>query len=74
MSGIAGTQHLKHPSPTQGSAASGRVDPRLAGVVHHAAPATPRLATDLSQAAHFADKPLDARKASVVPERSEQKG
>ncbi len=38
MSGVQGTQHTQpnHPmSQAQGSAASGQIDPRLAGVVRH---------------------------------------
>jgi len=66
MSGVQGTQHTQHLPQTQGNAPSGRIDPRLAGVVGHAVPATPRLATDLSAVAHFPEKPLEARQASVV--------
>lgn len=68
MSGIAGPQHTQPMSQAQGSAPSGRIDPRLAGVVGHAAPATPRLATDLSAMVHLPEKPLEARQASVVAE------
>jgi len=66
MSGIQGTQHTQPMSQAQGSAPSGRIDPRLAGVVRHAALATPRLATDLSAVVHLPEKQLQARQASVV--------
>ncbi|MES2481993.1 MAG: hypothetical protein V4609_08355 [Pseudomonadota bacterium] len=71
MSGVQGTQHTQpnHPmSQAQGSAASGQIDPRLAGVVRHAVIALPRLATDLSAVPHFPEKLLEARQASVVAE------
>jgi hypothetical protein len=68
MSGVQGTQHTQPMSQAQAGAASGRIDPRLAGVVRHAAIATPRLATDLSAMAHLPEKPLETRQASVVTE------
>lgn len=74
MSGIQGIHHAQHHLQAQGGAAAGRIDPRLAGVVRQAVPATPRLATDLSQAAQFPDKPLAARQASVVAQNVAQKG
>lgn len=74
MNGIAGIPHAQPLSPAQGGAAAGRIDPRLAGVVHHAVRATPRLASDLSQAPHFPVKPLEARQAFVVTEIPTQKG
>ncbi len=74
MSSIQGPHSTLPLSQAQGTSAGGRVDPRLAGVVRHAVLATPRLATDLSQVARFPEKPIEARKASVVAENAAPRG
>ena len=48
MSGVQGIHHAQHHLQAQGGAAAGRIDPRLAGVVRHAVPAS-RHVTDMTR-------------------------